>query len=406
MHILIIPSEVYGSKESPLAGIFQRHQARALTRAGYKVGVISIQLRSFERLRNRLLGWPHGVEVDRDREIPVIRYHGWYWIPHIVRGKTWLTVRVGMKLYVRYAEEHGTPDLIHAHNALYAGLLASQIKNRFGVPYVITEHSSAYAFGLVRKSQMLHVKEAFLNADKRLVVSTSLGSVLENLMGDYVCPWVYVPNVLDEIFERQAFNSAPKRQSDKAFRFLTIGKLSEGKGQRDLLKAFALKFRGKSAVQLRIGGAGPLRKQLDKQAVELGVDNQLRFLGRLDREQVRFEMKSCHAFVLPSHYETFGVVLIEALSFGKPVISTRCGGPEEIVNPRNGVLVSTKDIVGLGKAMEAMQININKYDNFWIQQDCMSRFGENAVMGKLSNIYAEVCQRGMSETYYRVFSKA
>ena len=393
MHILIIPSEVYASKESPLAGIFQQHQARALTRAGYKVGVISIQLRSFELLRDRLLGWPQGVEVDRDREIPVIRYHGWYWIPHIVRGKTWLTLRVGMKLYVRYVEEHGTPDLIHAHNALYAGLLASRIKEKFGTPYVITEHSTAYARGLVSECQIPYVREAFLNADKRLFVSSGLGKILERFLGDDVSPWHCVPNILDNTFDKTLPIQGSDGGSRESFRFLTVGNLSARKGHGELLSAFALKFRGQNAVQLRIGGTGPLRKQLERRAMELGIDNQLRFLGQLDRKQVCFEMKTCHAFVLPSHYETFGVVLIEALSLGKPVISTRCGGPEEIVNPGNGVLVSAKDVVGLGEAMEAMQMDINKYDNVWIRQDCMSRFGENAVIGELSNMYSEVCQQ-------------
>ena len=395
MHILIIPSEAYASQESPLAGIFQQHQARALMRAGYEVGVISIQLRSFELLRNRLLGWPQGIEADSDQGIPVIRYHGWYWIPCIVRGKTWLTLRAGMRLLKRYIREHGMPDVIHAHNALYAGLLASRIKEKLDIPYVITEHSTAYARGLVSDCQVPYVREAFFNADKRLFVSSDLGRILERFLGNDVSPWHCVPNILDNTFRQEPRIQESDGGAREPFRFLTIGNLSQRKGHGDLLSAFALKFREQNAVQLRIGGEGPLGKQLERQAMELGIDNQLRFLGPLDREQVRFEMKTCHAFVLPSHYETFGVVLIEALSLGKPVISTRCGGPEEIVTPKNGVLVSTKDIVGLGEAMEAMRTNINRYDNVWIQEDCVSRFGENAVVGMLSNIYSEVCQQRM-----------
>ena len=395
MHILIIPSEVYASQESPLAGIFQQHQARALARAGYKVGVISIQLRSFELLRDRLLGWPQGIEVDSDQGIPVIRYHGWYWIPRIVRGKTWFTLRAGMRLFTRYIGKHGMPDLIHAHNALCAGLLASRIKEKFNVPYIITEHSTAYARGLVSDCQAPYVREAFSNADKRLFVSSDLGKTLERFLGNDTSPWHCVPNILDNAFVKNPPIEGSDGDSREPFRFLTVGSLSPRKGHGDLLSAFALKFREENAVQLRIGGEGLLQEQLERQAMELGIDNQLRFLGPLDREQVRFEMKTCHAFVLPSHYETFGVVLIEALSLGKPVISTRCGGPEEIVTPKNGVLVSTKDIVGLGEAMEAMRTNINRYDNVWIQEDCVSRFGENAVVGMLSNIYSEVCQQRM-----------
>ncbi len=418
MHVLIVPSDTYVSKECPIGGIFQQHQARALRGAGHKVGVISIQLLSFELIREILFARRQGVELDSDQGIPVIRRHGRYWIPplprrfchsvlrslakglravgfshHIVRGEVRLVLRAAMALFQEYVREHGMPDLVHAHNALFAGVLGSRIRTKFGIPYVITEHSSAYARGLISECQIQYIREAFLNADRRLVVSSCLGRLLERFLGNDVRPWTCVPNILDETFAKEVLIQKPEQHGKNPFRFLTIGRLFEGKGIRGLLNAFASKFRGENAVQLKVGGEGPLRKQLQRQANRLGIDNQVSFLGELAREQVLLEMQSCHTFVLPSHYETFGVVLIEALSCGKPVISTKCGGPEEIVNPQNGMLVRNKNIPALGEAMEAMRMNIDRYDNAWIQKDCTSRFGQSAVVGKLSDIYTEVCQQ-------------
>ena len=94
MHILIIPSERYVPLDAPLQGIFQQHQAQALKRAGYKVGVISPELRSLRLLRQGLSGWRTGIRVEDDQGIPVFKYDGWHWIPYIVQGQIWLLLTI------------------------------------------------------------------------------------------------------------------------------------------------------------------------------------------------------------------------------------------------------------------------------------------------------------------------
>ena len=69
------------------------------------------------------------------------------------------------------------------------------------------------------------------------------------------------------------------------------------------------------------------------------LEQRVRLLGALSREQARDELRGCDCFVLPSRHESFGVVLAEATACGRPVISTRCGGPESIVTKENGILV-------------------------------------------------------------------
>ena len=80
---------------------------------------------------------------------------------------------------------------------------------------------------------------------------------------------------------------------------------------------------------------------------EKALTEQVTFLGSLTREQVRQEVSEADAFVLSSEYETFGVVVIEALALGKPVIATRCGGPESIVVPSVGYLVEILSVIYL-----------------------------------------------------------
>jgi glycosyltransferase involved in cell wall biosynthesis len=396
-HVLMIPFDIYTPKACPYVGIFIYHQARALKTAGFKVGVIALELRPILPWGNRRLGGPAGIEFEDDEGIPVYRYRGRSWIPLIMQAKIRLTLRAGMMLFRRYVRNHGMPDIVHAHNALYGGLIASRIKKAFGIPYAITEHSSAYGREQISKKQMPWVDEAFSRADARMAVSHSLGTILEGLLNDRFRDWNGVPNLLDKMFEDQALPERDQRSGDGRFTFLTIGLYSDVKGQADLLRAFALQYEGRDDVQLRMGGGGPLRNDLEKMARELGIKKYVVFLGDLERDQVLREMQHCDAYVLPSHYETFGVVLLEALSCGKPVIATACGGPEEIVNKKNGLLVPRRDPTALGHAMETMRSNIDGYDRAWIRKDCISRFGEEAFVKKISGIYAGILNENRSK---------
>jgi glycosyltransferase involved in cell wall biosynthesis len=397
MHILIIPSEIYVPEESPLSGIFQQDQARALRRAGHSVGVVTSHLRSPFLIRKKLFGWPSGVTVEDDRGIPVYRYNGWHWTPLIRPVFPQATVRhflkTGIILIERYVAERGVPDIIHAHNAVHAGILAERVKKRFHIPYVITEHSSSYARKLVRDSEIPFIKEAFQNADRRLFVSPSLGRHLEKMLPEHVSPWEWVPNILDELFEKNPPEARRKKRPDEPFFFLNVGALIEIKGQADLLKAFARAFKGKREVQLRIAGQGPLKNQLRSLSNELGIINQVFFLGELSRSQVLEEMQNCDAYVHASHYETFGVVIIEALACGKPVISPACGGPEFLVTGENGVLVPPGEIEALGNAMTSLHRDIDRYDPARIRTDCVSKYGERNVVETLTKIYEQILSR-------------
>lgn len=128
-------------------------------------------------------------------------------------------------------------------------------------------------------------------------------------------------------------------------------------------------------------------KKLIALTKKLGVERQVRFLGELTRKQVKQEISESDAFVLSSEYETFGVVLVEALALGKPVIATKCGGPESIVISEVGYLVE-KILKKLASALVAFVENKNKFDANFIREYCRSSFGEKAIVEKLEKIYS------------------
>jgi teichuronic acid biosynthesis glycosyltransferase TuaC len=391
MHVLIVPSW-YPTRDNLAHGSFFREQARALKDAGMQVGVIAPQLRSLRVLKKARLGWPKGLEYWEDDGVSTWMQHGWGWLPRVPHGLSHLWLKAGHALFEHYVSAHGMPDLVHAHSALYGGVLAARIKRRCAVPYVLTEHSTSFARRIIRRWQVPLVKTALEQADTRMVVSPMLGELLESQYGEAARPWRWVPNMVDRSF--RPGRSASAADHGAGFRFLNVAFLTEKKGQADLLRAMALAFKGDGDVQLRIGGAGPCMGRLVRLAERLGIRDQVAFLGHVERETVLAEMQSCNCFVLSSRHETFGVVLIEALACGKPVVATVCGGPECVVHSGNGRLVRPGEERALAEAMLDVRDRIAAYDGDFIRRDCLARFGEQAVVRELLPIYEEAAGSG------------
>ena len=143
-------------------------------------------------------------------------------------------------------------------------------------------------------------------------------------------------------------------------------------------------------VKLVIGGDGSQKEWLKGIAKENGVEPQVLFTGALSREEVASWMNKCDVFVLPSRYETFGVVYIEALASGKPVIATFNGGAEDIINEEVGVLVEIDNVNKLAQAMEKVRENYNKYNPESLRNYCTEKFSANVIIKKIINVYKKV----------------
>jgi len=115
------------------------------------------------------------------------------------------------------------------------------------------------------------------------------------------------------------------------------------------------------------------------------MQQQIKLHGVADRKEVLKLLQSSDAFVLSSQYETFGVVVIEAMSCGLPVVATRCGGPESIVvNNKLGKLVDI-DVDGLSKGM--LELYNKKYDSKYIRDYVIDNFSADVISEKLLNVY-------------------
>lgn len=386
MHVLIVtpwyPAPIY-----PVGGVFVQDQARVLLRRGIQVGVLHS-----DRISVRDLGDPRArsglrqrsIEYHDGHRLPVERAVGFNWFPRVPYGQSALWLRSARKLYRRYVSDYGTPDLIHAHCGIYSAVFAAEIRETDGVPYVLTEHSTVFARGLIRDWQRPMLRRAYRHASQRFFVGPSLAADVRRVIGaDVIEPFSELPNVVD-----YPFLSAPLRPaSGPGFSFFSLALWTAKKDGPSLIRAFARAFKGDDSVRLRIGGSGEDLGEMKDLARDLG--SRVEFIGELDRAQVLEEMRSCDAFVSSSRVETFGVVLIEALACGKPVVATRSGGPESFVTPEDGILVPSGDVDALASGMSEMARSRGRYDDARIRQRCAERFGEQVIGQRLIEAYAK-----------------
>ena len=123
---------------------------------------------------------------------------------------------------------------------------------------------------------------------------------------------------------------------------------------------------------------------------DLGLEKQVVLLGLKSRQEISAYLNGSDVFILASRGETFGVVYIEALLAGLPVIATKCGGPEDFVNDTNGLLIECEDVKGLEDALLRMYEKIDDYDGNKISSDCLQRFSPHAVASALMTVYRQI----------------
>lgn len=380
--ILVIASW-YPTANSPVGGIFVQDQAQALAKK-YDVAVIAPRVVGWREILRGKFGAP--AQLSNEGDLLVCRERVITPVPRApeLAYRRWLPA--AEKSFHELLGRWGKPDLLHAHVVLPGGWAAARLGRQYKIPTLLTEHSSPFRMHLKTATLRRWVGETLTQMDRVVAVSPALVRQIH----------AFAPNlairVAGNLIDATFFVPAPtKRHNLTTTQFLTVGLLSRQKGVSFLLQAAALLVqRGVTAFALTIGGDGPERPQLERLAQSLGLAEHCRFIGMLSRAEVKRQMQQCDAFVLSSLHETFGLVLAEAMACGKPVIATRCGGPEFVVTPETGILVEPANPAALATALadfieKRFQFNVPQ-----VRQSVVERFGEAAFLKNISALYEEV----------------
>lgn len=386
LHIVFVPSW-YPTTLQPIQGIFFRDQARALAREGVRVGVIYPELASLRGLSFEAIRDSHfQTVVSNEGEVPTVRLRGWN--PFLPTPRRWLFTYFAERLFQTYVNRFGRPHVIHAQSSLWGGHAAREISRHYGIPYVVTEHYSKVANLALTVSEGQFVRRAFADATRVYAVSHALARRARPLFED--CDVKIVPNLVDTDF----FTLPPPghRSHTGPLRFLSVGSLEPGKGMGSLIEAFAAAFDDSSEAVLDIVGGGSLHGNLLDKIRKLGASKAITLHGPLARSEVRGRMWKSDVFVLASDSETFGVVLIEAMATGLPVLATRSGGPEDVVTEEVGWMVDAQSEEALTDALRIAMISPLLYRSPAIRRYVLSRFSASTVANTLITEYMDVVE--------------
>ena len=378
--ILFVPSW-FPNPEDPIAGVFIEEQAVALSKE-HDVAVLLPKMAAWRNVINP--DAPDKSVKKMQSGLPVYHEYARPLIPHGPESIDYNTfARAAQNGFKKVVKEWGTPDIIHTHVVLPAGWSALGVGKKHGIPVVLTEHSSPFSMHLGTELSRKLVRETLTGVDQIVAISPALAKQLTDfelglsieVIGESVKTDFFVPAGVDKA------NGTGKS-------FFVAARLAEQKGLEHLVRAVhVLLDRGLNSFELVIGGDGPDRQKLEQLAETLNVTRYIHFLGGLNREQVRERMQKCDVFVLSSLHETFGVVVGEAMACGKPVISTRCGGPEFFVNEQNGVLVDVANPRALADAMEDFIAGRVSFDPAAVRASVVDRFSPEAFVRNITAVY-------------------
>lgn len=377
LKILFLPSW-YPSEKSPVAGVFIKEHAKAVSLYNEVIVVYN------EGHDKNIKGTWTIISDKFEDGIRTIR----------IKHKKSPVPKTGYLIYLwsikqafkKLIKEGWKPDIIHAH-VYSAGVPAVILGKKYKIPVVITEHFSSFPRKALNKIEIIKARFAMNRANMILPVSKFLMDSIKSY--GIKNKFKIIPNVVNtEIFHLSQNKDKNTKESPK--KILIVALLVSIKGIPYLLKALAKLKKRRNDFILDIVGDGPKRKVYENLSKKLGLERFVNFHGIKSKPEVAEFMRNSDFFVLPSLFETFGVVFIEAMACGKPIVATNLPVLRELINKDRGILVPPKDVNDLVKAIDYMLDHYQSYHSGEISQYAKEKFSYEVVGKEINKIYKEV----------------
>jgi teichuronic acid biosynthesis glycosyltransferase TuaC len=286
--------------------------------------------------------------------------------------------------------EHLEFDLIHAHFTWPSASIAATLKETFHVPVVATIHEDSGWLQEEIAMNNARLISAWQKADALIRVNREELPLLKKFNPNVF----FVPNgfpvqfqPLDKAECRSRLGITPGKKV-----IFCLGDLIERKGFGYLVDAMAGIRARRDDVICVIGGKGPEEKNLIKQIHEHNLDDCVRLQGFIPGPMVPVWMNAADLFVLPSLHESFGIVQIEALACGTPVISTDTVGSREIITSDDiGLFCKPADALSLD---DAITRGLEKSWDYLKILEYSRQFSWDTVVKSIIPIYSQVMRTG------------
>ena len=188
-------------------------------------------------------------------------------------------------------------------------------------------------------------------SDSLITCSASMSDEITELFGPGLAEIRVIRNGIDAAL----WPFARRRPRQGPAQLLYLGRLEYEKGVHDAIAALPRIRRTHPGTTLTIAGDGTQQQWLVEQARKHKVLKATAFVGRVDHEDLVRLLHTADAAVLPSHYEPFGIVALEAAATGTPLVTSNVGGlGEAVINGQTGVSFAPRDVAGLAAAVRAV----------------------------------------------------
>lgn len=238
------------------------------------------------------------------------------------------------------------------------------------------------------------VRQIIRRADWVLAHSRQLLADAERIVGDLPRNRSLLPCWVDsELLHNQGFHRDWVRLETSSKYVLTVAKLFPRKGLDVLLRAIRKLRHLPPGYQFIIAGDGPEEAELKQLASRLGLETVVTLTGSVKRENIPALLRECEFFVLPSRSEPFGIVVLEAMAFGKAVIATRVGGiPEFVTDSSNGLLVPPEDSDALADRIQLLLDDETLRHRLGRNalETVESRYDRRIVSGRYEELFASI----------------
>lgn len=305
--------------------------------------------------------------------------------------------RVFMYRAMKQIVEDFQPDIIHGNVATEAGRFAVVLGRIFHIPVMITEHSSVEASEVERFPHYYYARFVYRYSSYNACVSDKLKENLERIFPQYSFHTVYngvkVPCIeqKDCIYYKEGYVNVG----------MVAGFYSrEIKGVQFVLPALRKMLDEGYRVFIHIIGGGGFQQEFVDMAETLQLADNCIFYGNCKKDKLYKIESEMDFMVSASLFESFGCAVAEAAMLGKPVVASRSGGVESIVNTQNGILVEKGSTDAIYDGMKQMYELYVKYDSRRISEEAEKKFAIEEITKKYIDIYHKVIE-GSGKRYRR-----
>ena len=357
----------YPDPITPHHGVFIRDQAWAVSER-YDVTVIcsKVDYREFKLLSWKIEESTYGkvteYRIGLKRSIMFINQINYLLV------SLWLSYKIAKAF---------RPDIIHGNIAYPGGIWSYCLARVLGRPFIVSDHTSVFTDNFRSSFHRAFTIFSMRRAAKVIAVSSWAAQAIELHIKRRV---EVVPNLI------HVDDYLPNGVHDRAAQIGFLGGLSTNRKGLDLLLAAVALI--KSDFVLHVGGTGKYLEYYKELARALQVDQKCNFHGFVDH--VPDFMKRLNFFISSSRTEAFGMVIVEAMASGLPVVTTDSGGPADFMEPALGIMVPKENVEALKDGIEWMIANYNKFDPNLIRAKVTTNFSPEAFLQRLDRQYQQV----------------